>query len=112
MPEKVVFFMASLMSEPLIEPQVLNASRSSPVASYAREETPAGASPNLVVYDLMKFWTKGLGSSLEKLLVKMAPSTAAPPIVTRSGESQASPPPAGAFRPIWRACFNWRATPL
>src|SRR5450756_2922602 len=95
MPEKVVFFMASLMSEPLIEPAVLKASRSSPAASYAREETPAGASENLAVYALIKLWTKGLGSSLAKLLVKTAPSTAAPPIVTRSGESQASPPPAG-----------------
>src|SRR5450756_2147246 len=106
MPEKVVFFMASLMSEPLIEPAVLNASRNSPAESYARAASASGAAPYLVVYAETKVWTLGLGSSLEKWLEKTPPSTAAPPILTRSGESQPSPPPAGTFRPISRACLR------
>src|SRR5660397_187014 len=97
MPKKVVFFMASLISEPLIEPAVLNASRNSPAASYARAASASGAAPYLVVYAETKAWTLGLRSSLEKWLEKTPPSTAAPPILTRSGESQPSPPPAGTF---------------
>src|SRR5450756_1157836 len=109
MPTKVVFFMASLMSEPLIEPAVLNASRNSPAASYPRAPFESGAAPYLVVYAETKAWTLGLRSFLEKPVEKTKPSTAAPPILTRSGESSPSPPPAGTFSPIPRACFSWRA---
>src|SRR5450756_924713 len=109
MPEKVVFFMASLMSEPLIEPAVLNASRNSPAASYARAPIESGASPNLAVYAETKAWTLEAGSSLEKSVEKTPPSTAAPPILTRSGESQPSPPPAGTFSPIAVSYTHLRA---
>src|SRR5450756_2899868 len=75
MPEKVVFFMASLMSEPLIEPAVLNASRNSPAASYARAPIESGASPNLAVYAATKAWTLGAGSSLELSLIHISEPT-------------------------------------